>query len=456
MSRIVDAVTAVLLVDGELLVARRQPFLRAFPGFHAFPGGKVDAEDGDGAALPELCAQQDPRLLRALLREVQEELSYDLAAAMTCGEVISLRHLGVALTPHPAPLRFNTHFFAIHLRSKPELTYDPQELAAIEWATPAAWRGRYEDGQLLVAPPTLAVITALAADGTATTCVPGLHFDERPYQGLPLIEMQFGVRQILVRSNTIPPAQHTNCFLLGDSQSHRVLVDPSPADDAEMERLLELVGHYGIHEIFLTHHHPDHRERANVMARRLQVPLGMSSDTQNRIFQKTAGRYFDDLPAVNTYREGDVICRWLGRAVRVYEVPGHDEGQLALMPDDRAWCIVSDLIQGLGTVVIAKPEGDMRKYFESLRRVVALEPKAIYPSHGMGLGTAYRLQETLNHRQLREKQVLALHHAGKNVAEMLPLIYADVDPRLMPLAQMNIESHLDKLRAEGVIAEAAS
>src|SRR3546814_18216889 len=75
--------------------------------------------------------------------------------------------------------------------------------------------------------------------------------------------------------------------------------------------------------------------------------------------------------AVHHYREGDVICRWLGRPVTVYEVPGHDEGQLALMPDDLAWCIVGDLIQGIGTVVIAKPEGDMRKDFATLDRLLA-------------------------------------------------------------------------------------
>lgn len=452
MSRIVDAVTAVLLCGDEMLVTRRQPFLKAFPGFHAFPGGKVDDGDATGAPLPTLCEGQDARLLNALVREIGEELDYDLVAAMNSGQVRGLRHLGVALTPPPAPLRFNTHFFAIELAEKPALRCDTRELASIEWASPQEWRRRYEDGKILMAPPSLAVTHALAADRQAAR-VPGLHFEERPSYGLPLVEMQYGVRQILVRSNTLPPAHHTNAFLIGDSQSHRVLVDPSPADDAELERLVELIGHYGIHEIFLTHHHPDHRERADVLARRLQVPIGMSGDTQNRIFQKTQGRFFENLPAVNIYREGDVVCRWLGRPVRVYEVPGHDEGQLALMPDDRAWCLVSDLIQGLGTVVIAKPEGHMGRYFESLRRIIALEPYAIYPSHGMALGTAYRLQETLTHREQREKQVLALHRAGKSVKEMLPLIYTDVDPRLLPLAQMNIESHLDKLRDEGVVAQ---
>lgn len=446
----IDAVTAVLLCGDEMLVTRRQPFLKAFPGYHAFPGGKVDDVDADGAALPVRCADQDARLFRALARELQEELSYDLAAAVDNGEVLSLRYLGVALTPPHTPVRFNTHFFAVVLARKPKLHCDPHELDSIEWATPQVWRQRYQQGRILAAPPTQATFNALAADFQATS-IPGLHFDDRPYYGLPMVEMQCGVRQIMVRSHTLPPAHHTNAYLLGDSQSHRILVDPSPADDAELERLVELIGHYGIHEIFLTHHHPDHRERADVLARRLEVPIGMSSDTQNRIFQKTGGRFFENLPAVNIYQEGDVVCRWQGQAVRVLEVPGHDQGQLALMPDDRAWCLVGDLIQGLGTVVIAKPEGHMGRYFESLRRIIALQPYAIYPSHGMALGTAYRLEETLKHRELREKQILALHHAGHSVTQMVPLIYVGLDPRLLPLAQMNIESHLDKLRDEGVI-----
>ena len=445
MSRIVDAVTAVLIHDGEVLLVHRQHFLSAFPGYHAFPGGKVDAADAAGAALPAGWLSFEERVARALLRELREEVALDLATV----EVRDIRLVGSALTPSPAPVRFDTRFFVVELVERPTLVADTNEIGSCAWATPAEWLRRYEQGELLSAPPTIAVLRALAADLRAPEA-PGLHFETREQFPLPMIESMCGVRQILVRSNTLPPAQHTNCFLLGDAQSHRVLVDPSPADDAEMQRLVELVGRFGIHEIFLTHHHPDHRERANLLARRFEVPMGMSLDTQTRIADEVPG-YFDGI-TVNHYRENDTLCRWLGRAGRVHAVPGHDEGQLALMPDDRAWCIVGDLIQGLGTVVIAKPEGHMGRYFDSLRKIIALDPYAIYPSHGIAMGTSYRLQETLRHRELREKQVLALFHEGHDVGEMLPLIYADVDPRLLPLARLNIESHLDKLREEGVIA----
>ncbi|HSW15184.1 MAG TPA: MBL fold metallo-hydrolase [Solimonas sp.] len=451
MSKTYDAVTAVLVHEDELLVVRRQPFLSAFPGYHAFPGGKVDKTESTEAPAAELLAAMEPRVANALVRELQEELGWDLLAACEAGEVDSIQPLGIALTPPVFPVRFNTHFYRITLRQRPTVVADTNEVAEAYWTAAAALVERYEGGQLLCAPPTLETLRALSADIAAST-VPKLHFEHRGEGELPMVEQVCGVRHIWVRSNTIPPAQHTNAYILGDMQSHRVLVDPAPADDAEMDRLIAMAQRYGVHEIFLTHHHHDHRERADVMARRMQIPVGMSEDTRHRIWDKTEGRFFEGIPTLNLYQDGDVLCRWLGQAVRVIAVPGHDEGQLALMPDNRAWCLVGDLIQGLGTVVIAKPEGHMGRYFDSLRKIIALKPQVILPSHGAALGTVHRLQETLKHREARELQILELHEQGKSVDEMLPMVYAGVDKFLWPLARMNIESHLDKLRDEGRLA----
>lgn len=446
MSKIVDAVTAVITCGDELLMIHRQPFLAAFAGFHAFPGGKVDAEDADGIPLPAICADHDPRLLRALLRELIEELDLDLGALATPPRI---RRMGLALSPPKLPLRFNTSFFHVVIDEKPELRPELREVAAAEWATPKDWQARYRRGELLLAPPTRWVVDALAADASCIT-VPELG-DDYVREPIAAYEHIAGVRIIDVRSNTLPPARHTNCFLLGDSQSHRILVDPSPLDDDEMERLCALVDRYGIHEIVLTHHHADHHERAPQIARRFSVPIGMSLDTQHRIQAKHGHDYFDGL-AVHHYQDGDLVCRWLGHPVRIIAVPGHDEGQLALMPDNGAWCIVGDLIQGIGTVVIAQPEGDMRKYFASLQRIIDLAPRVIIPSHGQPLGSVYRLQETLRHRQLREQQVLSLWREGRDIETILGLVYAEIDPRLLPLARKNIHSHLHKLREEGLIA----
>lgn len=443
-----EAVTAVLHHGDEIFLVRRNPALSSFPGYWAFPGGKVDEADAVRAARSGAwCEGIDPTLLQALVRELREEIGFDLDAAAASGELESLHLFGTALTPPIVPVRFNTMFFRLRLRNKPLITLDTGEVDHCRWARPAELLSEYHDGKLLLAPPTSATIALFArGEGTRAEIIA---LEEFHKQRLPMLRPVFGLSMIPVRSNTLPPAIHTNCFVIGDEGAHRILVDPSPWNDDELEALHERVRPLGIREILLTHHHPDHRERAEVLARRLGLGIALSADSAMRI-EQVAPRYFDGITR-RIIQDGEVVTHWLGRPVRALAVPGHDEGQLALMPDDRAWCIVGDLIQGIGTVVIHRPEGNMARYFASLERIIALDPAVIIPSHGMAMGTTHRLVETLKHRRLREASVLELHRAGRTTDQMLAAIYMELDPRLLPLARENIESHLDKLREEGAL-----
>lgn len=447
---ILDAITVVLMNAGELLMVQRQEKLRSFAGYWAFPGGKVDAADHTLSAAPIIVPELTSGLVHALLREAKEEINLDLLTLHQQGLVGQPHLLGEATTPLMANnVRFRTHFVRVDITSRPALTPDLGEIKAAEWATPQQWLARYQAGRLLLAPPTRDMLEALVANPDVQH-IPNFDEDRLPEgaDSLRSIEPLAGLHQLLVRSNTLPPATHTNAWIFGDS--HRVLVDPSPADRSEYERLLRTLNRFGVDEVLLTHHHPDHRQFANELAAHFGVPLAMSDDTRKRISRKSP-EWLGDL-TVRIYEAGDVVTRWLGEPVRIYPVPGHDEGQLGLMPDSRSWFLVGDLIQGIGTVVIAKPEGHMGRYMESLRRVIALKPEVILPSHGQASGGTQRLEEVLKHRVWREDAILALHGQGKTPAEMLPMLYTDLDPRLLPLAAMNIESHLDKLREEGRIA----
>lgn len=450
---IIDAVTAILCHRGEIYMVRRHRQLAAFPGYQAFPGGKVDLPDADYQYQSGTHFDQNPRLFRALMRELEEELG---VAWRFEGPGITRNHcieqcrlMGIALTPPHAVMRFNTRFFRLDLSERPQFSLEARELESGEWAAPQNWIERYYKGDLLLAPPTRMALETLARDFAATS-IP-FDFENEASGHVPVLEMQRGVKLLLVRSNTVPPAQHTNCFLIGDADSRRVLIDPSPASCEELAKLRHTAGAIGFDEIFITHHHPDHQQFADELARSHGAPIGMSADTQARLRARTPN-FFDGLD-VRTHTDGDVVTRWNGHEVRVLAVPGHDEGQLALMPANRAWCIVSDLIQGIGTVVIAAPEGDMRKYFDSLERVIAANPAAIYPSHGMPLGGVFYLEQTLQHRRLREAQVAKFSAEGRSVDEMLEAIYINLDAHLVPLARMNIESHLSKLRQEAALSD---
>ena len=443
-----DAVTAMLVHGEDLFLAQRHPALPAFSGYYAFPGGKVDKTDTADAVPGALFEGQQPRLIRALARELEEEIGFDLLEGVAAGLVSKLACIGEITTPAFAPMRFRTWFYKIVLAEKPAIALDTRESVTAEWLPVREWRRRYEAGRLLVAPPTRIAIEALDAD---LHCVALPWLDHIAEDDIPWVEPLGGLRVLLVRSNTLPPAMHTNVFHFGDRGAPRVLVDPSPADRAELARVFRRLDELGVDLVFLTHHHPDHREYADEIARRYKVPLAMSADTRARIGQRAGAKYFDGLE-VRLVAEGDELTRWQGEPVRVIAVPGHDEGQLAPMPDSRAWCIVGDLIQGIGTVVIAPPEGNMRKYFESLRKVIALDPGVIIPSHGLALGGTHFLKQALAHREQREREIGSRHAAGLSEDQILGEVYQGIDPRLLPLARLNIRSHLEKLREDGVIS----
>jgi glyoxylase-like metal-dependent hydrolase (beta-lactamase superfamily II) len=163
-----------------------------------------------------------------------------------------------------------------------------------------------------------------------------------------------------------------------------------------------------------------------------------------RIKKQSGENYFEGI-TLTIRKEGDILTKSLGQIVRVYEVPGHDEGQLAIAPDNMIWFLAGDLIQTIGTVVIQAPEGDMKKYFESLERVIKLNPQNIIPSHGIIVGGIHKIQETLNHRKMREASIRDLLNNHQSEQEILESIYMGLAPELIPFAQRTIQAHIKKI-----------
>ena len=348
-------------------------------------------------------------------------------------DILACSELGAQESPPWHPQKLQLRVLQVHLARSPQLP------ATQIWrsATLPTWLANWATGELLN-PFTQALLQA--------------HSQSRPFIWSEIKQEQAiaGLHVLPVRSRTLPPATHTNVFLLGTGAeaSPRVLIDPSPADASALEDLQSRLQDTRIDAILLTHHHPDHHQQATLLARQWSCPILCSQDTRERIPARFGAHYWDGVE-VRTIEHGDQVTKWQGVDVRAYAVPGHDAGQMALMPDNKTWMIVGDLIQGIGTVVIAQPEGDMGAYFNTLQWVIDQDPKVILPSHGQAMGSTFRIAETLRHRQMREQQVLALYQGGTPPQGMVELIYAGVDKRLWGLARMNIDCHLQKLADEG-------
>lgn len=445
--RIRDSVSAVFVYGDEVFMILRQPFLPAFPGYYAFPGGKVDRDESTEVIDAPFLKDGEPRLMQALARELREELDFDLITGCKEGYVSGVHYLCSATTPSFEHYRFCNRFYRIDLTDRPDFAVDEQEAQESIWLRPELLLQRWEVAEALMVPPLRTMLRELGKDVKRTT-IDGVDFvyDDQTY--VPAMEVMPDLWQLPVRSYTLPPADRTNAMIVGG-----YLVDPSPRDEAELERLINTLDQYDgkgfpVEGIFLTHHHPDHHQFANVLARRKGWPITLSEDSHQRINQKFSGSYFEGLE-IRHASDGQTLTHWRGQDVRVYAVPGHDEGQLALAPEDLSWFLVGDLIQGVGTVVVSAPEGHMGRYFQSLKRVIELDPKVVIPSHGIAMGSTYRLRATLAHREEREREVLRLHQEGKSLMEILDTIYQGLDEILRPLATANINAHLQKLREEG-------
>jgi glyoxylase-like metal-dependent hydrolase (beta-lactamase superfamily II) len=114
------------------------------------------------------------------------------------------------------------------------------------------------------------------------------------------------------------------------------------------------------------------------------------------------------------------------------------------------------VMQG-STVVIAPPDGNMRMYLQSLRRLLALDINTLAPGHGHVIDTPHaEAGRLIEHRLARENKVReALRSAGgtATLAALLPHVYNDVPQTLHPLAARSLQAHLEKLSEDGEIRQ---
>jgi 8-oxo-dGTP pyrophosphatase MutT (NUDIX family) len=127
--------------DGELevLLVKRTPEARFMGGVWVFPGGAVDAGEGDG----------DSAHRAAALRELREEAGIELAAPE---ELIKFSRW---ITPAEVQIRFDTHFFLAALPAGQEPVIDDEECVDLGWFTPAGALDAYRADQIALVFPTI-------------------------------------------------------------------------------------------------------------------------------------------------------------------------------------------------------------------------------------------------------------------------------------------------------------
>jgi 8-oxo-dGTP pyrophosphatase MutT (NUDIX family) len=128
----------------QVLLVQRNPETRFMPGVWVFPGGAVDASDGDGEEAHRAAA----------VRELAEEAGIELDPS----ELVAYSRW---ITPRVVPIRFDTRFYLAlapaHSPPKP----DGSETVDAGWFRPQEALERHHAGELSLVFPTIKHLESL-------------------------------------------------------------------------------------------------------------------------------------------------------------------------------------------------------------------------------------------------------------------------------------------------------
>jgi endoribonuclease LACTB2 len=442
-TEIATAAAAILWRDRgeerEIYLVRRSPDLPFLGGFWSFPGGAVERADRErevpGAEGEEAAA------IVACVRELEEETGVALPL-----DPSALVPAGRWETPAFSPIRFDARYYLVACPggANPDTAKSGGELVEGAWLTPGEALASWRRGDRLIPPPVLAVLRALdegfeRLDERLAEVAPDGRDRPRIWTIVP------GIASVPLRTPTLPPATHTNCYALGDRDL--VLVDPGTPYDDERAVLDEALGALcegarRVVAVALTHHHADHIGAARYLANRHGLPIWAHAETAARI--GGADRHLEDGERLEL--AGDPP-----RVLEVVHTPGHAPGHLCFVDATTRYAVVGDMVASVGTIVVDPDEGDMAAYLASLARLRDLELRALLPAHGGPIADVRaKLDGYIAHRLWREQKLeRALAREPRPIAELVREVYDDVPPALWALAERSLLAHLIKLEREG-------
>jgi glyoxylase-like metal-dependent hydrolase (beta-lactamase superfamily II) len=207
----------------------------------------------------------------------------------------------------------------------------------------------------------------------------------------------------------------TNTYLYGADPC--AVIDPGSDDPGHLDAIraaAEKRGGLGL--VLLTHSHGDHTAGAEELGAEVVLPEG-----------------------------GEVHA-----GLRVLATPGHAEDHVCFLSDDGV-CFSGDLVLGLGSTIVPPGGNSLAAFMDSLALLQAQEIELIAPGHGPWItDPAAKLAEYVEHRQMRERRLLAaLEEGERSRAQLLATVWDDIPIELLPMAAMAMEAHLEKLEGEG-------
>jgi glyoxylase-like metal-dependent hydrolase (beta-lactamase superfamily II) len=251
----------------------------------------------------------------------------------------------------------------------------------------------------------------------------------------------------------------TGTYIVGRGEV--AVIDPGPALPAHLEAILAAVAGERVTAIALTHHHSDHSPLAGPLKARTGAviygcALAAPVDDDPDAVRVEAGHDHAFAPDVSVCAGGRIAGP--GWTLEAIPTPGHTSNHISYALLEENALFTGDHVMGWSTTVIAPPDGDMTDYMQSLERVRAGSFATLWPTHGPPVRDVEPfLDAYIAHRRERQAQILRALAAGPaRIADLVPRLYADVDPQLHPAAARSmLAAMIDLVRRSEILSDGA-
>lgn len=260
------------------------------------------------------------------------------------------------------------------------------------------------------------------------------------------------VHRLPVTTPTLYPATTTNVYVVRDGNS-AVLIDAGYEHEVAHQAVVDYIEQIGspkIEAILITHYHRDHSPGSKFFRTHFDCPVYAHPAEISFLEQEIAPLKVD-----HTLLDGNVVS--VGSLeLHVLHAPGHTHGCLNFWLPADGVLFTADNIVGEGTTWIGPPDGDLRAYLHTLRRLKTYPASMIAPGHGeMIANVQEKIDFFIGRRQEREEQIYKLvQHQRMTVDELVVAVYQNtVHPSVIWVAERTIQGHLLKLVGDGRVKQ---
>jgi len=275
--------------------------------------------------------------------------------------------------------------------------------------------------------------------------------DDAPYGVAELVSPL--IRRVLADNPSKFTYRGTGTYIVGHGRV--AVIDPGPILESHRLALEQALVGEQVEAILVTHCHSDHSPLAQWLHEHSGAPtfaigphVNSVADDSDSERDEAIDREFVPTTAV---RDGDVIADTSEFTLAAVSTPGHTSNHMCIALAQESALFSGDHVMGWSTTVVSPPDGDMRAYMESLRKLQRRNDQVLWPTHGGPITKPQEyLAQYLQHRLDREAQILqCLTDKVKTVPEIVTNLYADVRVELHKAAGRSVLSHLMKLIGDG-------